>query len=135
METTTSFPYSIVRFCTMNEVQVKTVIWSSRKNIHSVLSQKKEILDICSIACEKFTGGEKTAKWVDKWMFIFTGYEIIMTLFFFGLFRERQPALAASTILNSLKEKVDLLFFSDFVFHHSTEGHGTLLWGKTSARA
>ena len=65
METTTSFPYSIVRFCTMNEVQVKTVIWSSRKNIHSVLSQKKEILDICSIACEKFTGGEKTAKWVE----------------------------------------------------------------------
>ena len=33
METTTSFPYSIVRFCTMNEVQVmtiiaKTIIWN-----------------------------------------------------------------------------------------------------------
>ena len=42
-----------------------------------MLSQKKEILDICSIACEKFTGGEKTAKLVE-FSLIFTKYKIRM---------------------------------------------------------
>ena len=62
MVTTTSFPYSIVRFCTMNEVQVETIKYEVLGKTFIMFSQKKEILDICSLACEKFTGGEKTAK-------------------------------------------------------------------------
>ena len=35
METTTSFPYSIVRFCTMNEVQVMTNITKNYMKLSS----------------------------------------------------------------------------------------------------
>lgn len=73
-----------------------------------MLSQKKEILDICSIACEKFTGGEKTAKLVEfSLIFTKTRYELMKISHSSLPFRERQPELAAFTILNSLKEKVD----------------------------
>ena len=46
----------------MNEVQVETIKYEVLGKTFIMFSQKKEILDICSLACEKFTGGEKTAK-------------------------------------------------------------------------
>ena len=98
MENYTSFPYSIVRFCTMNAVQVLLNFWTKTFILYS---QKKEVLEICSIACEKYTGGEK------KWVLYFDlqDDEVSLTIIM-NIFRERQPELAASTILNSLKEKV-----------------------------
>ena len=106
METTTSFPYSIVRFCTMNEVQVIAIIWNSRNNIHSVFPEKGDSRTL-QHSLWKVYWRRKNGK-VSKYWFIWDMWLPDSSLLISSWIhsRERQPELAASTIINTLKEKV-----------------------------
>ena len=96
----TDYPYSLVRFSAIgDEAQVEiSLSLSPLQDVKIfVASQEREIVDICTLACERFVGFEKCGRYKKGEIF---------KCFLNVTVRERKPELAASRILSRLSEKV-----------------------------